>query len=97
MRWGFFDAAMTRVEYVEDYVIEPMMAAMVAEDPGLLDELEAAKEADPELAASPWAIRYWFYERTPYYDSQAYVYPVGALDDRAILDGLPRRRGIEGD
>ena len=89
VRWGFFDAVMTRVEYVESYVIEAMMETMVAEDPGLLDELEEAKAADPELAANPWAIRYWFYERTPFYDQQAFVYPVGCLDDRAVLESLP--------
>ncbi len=91
LSWGFFDAALTRVEYVEDYVIEPMMTEMVAADPGLLDELEAAKAADPEFAANPWAIRYWFYARTPYYDEQAFVYPVGRVDDRDVLRALPVR------
>jgi hypothetical protein len=91
LRWGFFDAAMTRVEYVESYVIEKMMAEMVAADPGLLAELAAAKAADPELAADPWAIRYWFYARTPYYDQRAHIYPVGCLDDRKVLAGLPLR------
>jgi len=90
-RWGFFDAVMTRVEYVESYVIEPMMQEMLAGDPDLLAELEAAKAADPEFADDPWAIRYWFYERTPYYDQQAFLYPVGCLDDRGVLETLPLR------
>jgi hypothetical protein len=64
---------------------------MVAEDPGLLDELEARKAEDPDFAGNPWAIRYWFYEKTPYHDAQAYRYPVGALDARSVLEGLPRR------
>ena len=91
VRWGFFDAVMTRVEYVESYVIEPMMARMLVDDPGLAAELEAAKAADPEFANDPWAIRYWFYERTPYYDREAFLYPVGCLDDRVVLESLPLR------
>ena len=49
---------------------------------------EARKAADPEFAADPWAIRYWFYERTPWYDQRVGVYPVAGLDDRAVVDGL---------
>jgi hypothetical protein len=89
VRWGFFDAIMTRVEYVESYVVEPMMQEMVAANPELLDELEAAKAEDPAFAADPWAIRTWFYARTPYFDPRAYVYPVGLLDDRNLLETLP--------
>lgn len=88
-RWGFFAAVMTRVEYVEGYVIEPLMQEMVAADPALLAELDARKAADPDFAANPWAIRYWFYERTPYYDRQAFLYPVGCLDERAAVAALP--------
>jgi hypothetical protein len=88
LRWGFFDAVLTRVEYVESYVIETMMTEMVATDPALLDSLEARKADDPEFAANPWAIRDWFYRRTPFYDERAYVYPVAELISRAILDDL---------
>lgn len=88
-RWGFFDSVMTRVEYVESHVIEPMMRAMVAADPSLLDALAARKAVDPAFAADPRAIRHWFYERTPYYDRQAYLYPVGCIDDRGVVDALP--------
>ncbi len=88
-RWGFFNAVLTRVEYVESYVIERLMQEMVAADPALLAALAARKAADPAFAANPWAIRMWFYERTPYYDLQAFLYPVGCLDERAVVDGLP--------
>ena len=91
VRWGFFDAVMTRVEYVESYVIERIMAEMVRERPQLLAELEARKHADPEFAADPWAIRHWFYQRTPYYDDRARVYPVARLADPALREALPVR------
>jgi len=88
LRWGFFDAVLQRVEYVESYVIEAMMARMVREDPQLLVELEARKAADPAFASDPWAIRNWFYERTPYHDDRAFVYPVGRLETAADLARL---------
>jgi hypothetical protein len=91
VQWGFFAPVFSRVEYVESYVIEAMMEEMVAADPALLAELEARKSADPEFAANPWAIRYWFYEKTPYYDQRVNIYPVAMLDDRAAVAALPLR------
>jgi hypothetical protein len=88
--WGYLDAVFERVEYVESYVIEEMIREMVAEDPGLLDRLDERKAADPEFAANPWAIRYWFYEQTPYYDQRVGLYPVGLLDDAESLSQLKR-------
>lgn len=88
VRWGMFDAAFERVEYVEAYVIEEMIPRLLAANPGWEAELAARKAASPEFAADPWAIRMWFYERTPWWDSRAGVYPVGSLDDRALVDRL---------
>lgn len=85
VRWGYLDAIFERVEYVESYVIENMIREMVADRPELLDELEQKKQEDPEFAGNPWAIRYWFYEKTPYYDQRVGVYPVGLLDHREIM------------
>ncbi|MCK9995198.1 MAG: hypothetical protein KAH56_02840 [Candidatus Krumholzibacteria bacterium] len=77
VQWGFFDALFERVEYVESYVIEDMIVKMLADDPSLAVELKERKAADPEFAADPWAIRYWFFARTPYYDQRVGIYPVG--------------------
>lgn len=86
--WGFLDAIFERVEYVESYVIEEMIADMTADDPDLLRQLEQKKAADPAFAADPWAIRNWFYEKTPYGDSRVGIYPIGCLDDRAVVQKL---------
>jgi hypothetical protein len=88
VQWGFFDPVFARVEYVESYVIEAMIPQLLADNPGWVAELEERKAADPEFAADPWAIRYWFYERTPWYDQRVGIYPVGLLDDRAVVDAL---------
>ncbi len=90
LRWGFFDAVLTRVEYVESYVIERMMTEMVAAEPALRDSLEARKSRDPGFAANPSAIREWFYRQTPFYDQRAFVYPVAAVHNRQIANGLSR-------
>jgi len=89
VRWDFFDAIFSRVEYVESYVIEAMMREMVAAQPALRDSLAAAMASDSTLAGDPWAIRNWFYERTPYFDDRVNVYPVGWLSDRDRLATLP--------
>ncbi len=88
VRWGYLDAIFERVEYVESYVIENMIREMVGEDPGLLDELEEMKQNDQDFATDPWAIRSWFYKKTPYYDQRVGIYPIGLIDDGAILEKL---------
>jgi hypothetical protein len=90
VRWGFFDAVLTRTEYIESYVIERLMTEMVADRPALRDSLEARKARDPEFATNPWAIRDWFYRQTPYYDQEAFVYPVLTIVNRSQIKGLPR-------
>ncbi len=92
VQWGFFDPIFSRVEYVEDYVIETMMREMIAENPALVDSLAVRKADDPEFAENPWAIRYWFYEQTPYYDQRVGIYPVGLIDDGAVVETLPLGR-----
>ncbi len=89
VKWGYFDSVFERVEYVESYVIEQMIPTLLAENPTWEAELEAAKAANPEFAADPWAIRYWFYARTPYYDNRVGIYPIGAIDDREAIERLP--------
>jgi len=86
VQWGFFDAVFERVEYIESYVIEGMIPRMLADDPGLAHELAARKAEDPGFANNPWAIRYWFYEKTPYYDQRVGIYPVGMVDGRGTLE-----------
>jgi len=90
LRWGFFNAQLTRVEYVESYVIEAMMKEMVAADPTLVDSLAAAKARDRDFAADPRAIREWFFRQTPYYDERAFLYPVAAVFDRDEVEAMPR-------
>ena len=77
LQWGFFLEILSRTEYIEGYVIDPLAERMVAENPELKKEFEAALKADPELAENPRARRQWFYARSLYFDDRWMLYPVG--------------------
>jgi hypothetical protein len=76
-QWGFFHEVMSRTEYVESYVMEPLAERMLAEDPELRAEYEAALAADEELRGDPRARLQWLYQRSPYWDDRYLLYPVG--------------------
>ncbi|SEN48100.1 Zinc carboxypeptidase [Sphingomonas gellani] len=73
---GFVTGCLDQVEYMEAYVIAPMADAMLAEDPELVAEFEAALDADPAFAADPVARLKWFYLRSPYQDDDYLLYPI---------------------
>jgi hypothetical protein len=79
LRWGFFNTIFERIEYVETYVMEEMARQMIKEDPSLLEEYLQAVADRPELYSNQWAKCFWFYERTPYYDQQKDIYPIGRI------------------
>ncbi|WP_140908638.1 M14 family metallopeptidase [Cognatiluteimonas lumbrici] len=79
-RWGGFNNAFERKEYMEPYVAEAEARRMLAADPALKAEFEAKLRDDPEFAASPYARLDFFYQRHPAWDSGYNVYPVLRLD-----------------
>lgn len=83
LRWGFFDAIFEDKEYAEERVMEAMSREMLAADPALRARFEARLQ-DPEFAASPAARLRFFYELTPYFDSEYRRYPVLRLDAGAL-------------
>jgi hypothetical protein len=76
-QWGFFHSILQPTEYVESYIMEPMAERMLADDPQLAAEFRAKLESDAAFRGSPRARLQWFFERTPYYDERARLYPVG--------------------
>jgi hypothetical protein len=77
--WGFFNSTLVVAEEPEEYVMEPMARKMLEERPALKEEFDRALKDDPAFAADPKARLNWFYQRTPFYDVNAFVYPVGAV------------------
>lgn len=79
VHWGFFDAIFEQKEYGENYVLEKLAREMLAKDPKLRDEYQQKLASDPKFAASPRARLEFFYRRSPYWDAQMNLYPVGRI------------------
>jgi len=79
LSWGFFNAIFEMKEYFETYFMEEYARQMLTEDPALKAEFESWKKNHPDLAANQWAQLEWFYKRSPYWDKQKDVYPVGKV------------------
>ncbi|HEX8921477.1 MAG TPA: hypothetical protein VF766_08355, partial [Pyrinomonadaceae bacterium] len=77
--WGFFNAIFEQKEYGEDYVLEKLAREMLAQDEKLKREFEQKVASDPAFAANPTARLNFFYERSPYWDKQMNLYPVGRV------------------
>ncbi len=76
-QWGYFNTIFTQTEYMETYIMEPLIAKMLAEDADLNKRFEAEKLSNAEFAKSSRAIYSWFYKQTPYFDQNWKVIPVG--------------------
>jgi len=88
LQWGFFDAIFEQKEYASSYMMEAMAREMIAKDPALKKEFEKKKADDADFAGSPFAILNWFYSKSPYWDSQMNVYPVGKIMKSSALGAL---------
>jgi hypothetical protein len=75
-QWGYFIEILSRTEYAEAYVMEPMARAMLEDDPKLAAEFEKELASDTEFAADPRSRLHWFYTRTPYFDAGYRLYPI---------------------
>jgi hypothetical protein len=76
VKWGFFNTVFEQKEYFEAYVMEKIAEVMIKENPILLKEFEEKLAGDEKFRNDPYARLNFFYERSPYYDSQLNVYPV---------------------
>ncbi len=83
-QWGYFLEIFERTEYFEAYVLEPLAAGMIAEDPTLADAFRRAVAEDEELAKDPRARLDWFYRRSPYVDERWMLYPVARVPRRGV-------------
>lgn len=79
VHWGFFNATFEQKEYGEDYVVEKLAREMLANNPALREEYEKKLASDANFAANPHARLQFFYRRSPYWDPQMNLYPVGRI------------------
>jgi hypothetical protein len=77
--WNFFDAILAQKEYFSDYVFEDLAADFLDKNPSVRAQLEAAKAADPDLAADANAQLDWVYRHSPWYEPTHRLYPVARV------------------
>ncbi len=81
LRWGYLDAVFEPKEYGEPRVLEQLARDMLAKDSALKTDFQHRLASDAAFAASPPARLEYFFERSPWYASQAVgAYPVLRLD-----------------
>lgn len=76
LQWGFFNSIFERKEYFEFYSMEPIAVEMLNLDEELKNEFYSLLETDENFKTNPYARLSFFYERSPFYDSQINLYPV---------------------
>ena len=79
--WGFFNAIFEQKEYGEHYVLETLAREMLEKDSQLAAKFQEKLASDAAFAASPAARLEFFYRRSPYWDQQMNLYPVGRITE----------------
>jgi hypothetical protein len=74
--WGFFDSVLQQKEHYSDYVFEDLAAEFLTKNPGVRQQLENKKKADPAFAANGPAQLEWVYQHSPYAEVGYRRYPV---------------------
>jgi hypothetical protein len=87
VQWGMLNAVFERKEYMESYVLEQAARDMLAGDPSLKAQFDAALAADPELAKSPRRRLDWFYKRHPAWDERVNLLPIYRTAQRFAPQG----------
>ncbi len=77
--WGYFNSIFEQKEYTEMYVMEEIARKMIADEPSLTEKFEADRKSNPEFYAVPWNVLNWYYRRSPWFDAQLNLYPVGRI------------------
>jgi hypothetical protein len=79
--WNYFEGILMSKEGFSPYVFEDLAAQFLAQNPSILAELNALKQADAAFAKDGAAQLDWVYTHSPwYYDREAYnMYPVARV------------------
>jgi hypothetical protein len=75
--WGFFNSQFTQAEYGENYIMVPIAEMLLEKYPEVSDAWRAYKLENPDYAEDPSGVIDFFFSKTAFSDSEAYVYPVG--------------------
>jgi hypothetical protein len=87
--WGLMNGIFERKEYFETYVMEPIAAEMLEENPILARAFWDAVAEDPQMATDARARLMFFYKFSPYYDQAHNRYPIVRVLEEGTAAGLP--------
>lgn len=76
LAWGLFPETLSSPAGTEDFVLAPILDAMLASSPAIRREFESKLAADAPFAEDPKKRMAWLAERLPHRDPFAQVYPV---------------------
>jgi hypothetical protein len=80
VRWGFFNSAFERKEYMEAYVAEEVAEEMLKRDPAIKKEFQDLLANDPTFANNPSARLDFFYRKHSSWDDRYNLYPIYRVD-----------------
>lgn len=87
--WGFFNSQFTSHEYAENYIMVPLAERLLAKYPEVNASWENYKSENVNYTADPDGVLNFFFRKTAFYDSEAYVYPVGILYSAQMTNNTP--------
>lgn len=74
-QWGYLNHIFNRTEYIESYVMEPYMVAVLEQNESLKAAFDL-KMQEEVFAKNPRAIFEWFYSQSPFDDKMYLQYPI---------------------
>lgn len=74
--WGFFDAVLQEKEWFSDYAFEPKAEKVLEANHKLKAEFEHKKKTDKKFASDSWAMLYYIYTHSKYYEKTHNRYPI---------------------
>lgn len=86
VQWGFFNAIFEQKEYGETYKLELLARDMLAKDSTLRAEFEKRVKEDKNFTG--YNRLNWFYERSPWWDKNVNLYPVGKILTAEDISGF---------
>jgi hypothetical protein len=68
--------------------MEALIPEMLKDNTQMKVEFEKKKKEDTLFAKNPNLILNWFFSKTPYWDRNRDIYPIGKIYDRKLLNSL---------
>ncbi|MBO9433311.1 hypothetical protein J7394_03780 [Ruegeria sp. R13_0] len=75
--WGFSNAQMATHEYGENYITTQIAEEILKHDSEIAEAWADLQRDKPDFTSDAAAVLNWFFEKTTFYDSEAFMLPIG--------------------